>query len=81
MEEMLGNLDNAREIFERWMKWEPDEEAWNLYLKFEKRYKNWDRVRDIYRRLISLHPQTKNWQKWAKFEEDHTEYGNGARLF
>jgi crooked neck len=35
MEEMLGNIDNVRRIFEDWMTWNPKEHAWNAYLKFE----------------------------------------------
>ena len=27
MEEMLGNVAGARQVFERWMEWEPDEQA------------------------------------------------------
>ena len=37
MEEMLGNFDKVREIFEDWMTWEPKENAWDAYLKFEER--------------------------------------------
>jgi crooked neck len=37
MEEMLGNVENVRRIFENWMTWEPTENAWNAYLKFEER--------------------------------------------
>ena len=37
MEEMLGNYDKVREIFESWMTWEPKENAWDAYLKFEER--------------------------------------------
>ena len=37
MEEMLGNIDNVRRIFEDWMTWYPTEYAWNAYLKFEQR--------------------------------------------
>lgn len=37
MEEMLGNVAGARQVFERWMDWEPTEEAWLAYIKFEKR--------------------------------------------
>ena len=37
MEEMLGNYDKVREIFEDWMTWEPKENAWDAYLKFEER--------------------------------------------
>ena len=35
MEEMLGNVDNVRRIFDDWMTWQPRELAWNAYLKFE----------------------------------------------
>ncbi len=37
MEEMLGNMAGARQIFERWMQWNPDAAAWNSYIKFEIR--------------------------------------------
>ena len=32
MEEMLQNIAGARVIFERWMKWEPEEHAWMSYV-------------------------------------------------
>ena len=31
MEEMVGNLQGARVIFDRWMDWEPDDHAWTSY--------------------------------------------------
>jgi crooked neck len=33
MEELLGRHDHARAIFERWMKWFPEEQAWQSYIK------------------------------------------------
>lgn len=27
MEELLGNLNNARAVFERWMKWNPEDQV------------------------------------------------------
>lgn len=33
MEEMLGNIAGARQIFERWMKFEPDHHCWMAYIK------------------------------------------------
>lgn len=33
MEEMLGNVAGARQIFERWMQWEPDHHGWMAYVK------------------------------------------------
>jgi hypothetical protein len=37
MEEMLGNVGGARQIFERWMTWMPDANAWNSYIRLEIR--------------------------------------------
>ncbi|KAF2120823.1 hypothetical protein BDV96DRAFT_539160 [Lophiotrema nucula] len=70
MEETLGNLDGAREIFNRWMQWEPDEQAWSAYIKMERRHHEYERARAIYERFLIVHPEPKNWIKWAKFEEE-----------
>ncbi|KAK3093532.1 hypothetical protein FSP39_016867 [Pinctada imbricata] len=52
MEEMLGNIAGGRQVFERWMEWEPEEQAWHSYINFELRYKELDRARMIYERYI-----------------------------
>ena len=39
MEEVLGNVTACRSVFERWMEWEPDPQAWHSYINFEYRYK------------------------------------------
>lgn len=52
MEEMLGNMAGARQVFERWMEWQPEEQAWHSYINFELRYKEVDRARTIYERYI-----------------------------
>ena len=75
MEEMLSNVAGARQIFERWMEWEPDEQAWHSYINMELRYKEIDRVRSIYERYILVHPEHKNWVKYAKFEERQSNIG------
>ncbi len=33
----VSAVDNARQVFERWMKWEPDDLAWAAFIKFEMR--------------------------------------------
>ena len=33
MEEMLGNVAGARQVFERWMRFEPDHTGWMAYIK------------------------------------------------
>lgn len=52
MEEMLGNVAGCRQVFERWMEWEPEEQAWHSYINFELRYKEVDKARSIYERYI-----------------------------
>lgn len=67
---MLGNVTGTRQIFDRWLKWEPAEEVWNAYIRLEKRYNEYDRARDIFRSYTIVHPFPRTWIKWAKFEED-----------
>lgn len=33
MEEMLGNVAGARQVFERWMRFEPDHMGWMAYVR------------------------------------------------
>jgi len=56
MEETLGNVAGARQIFERWMSWEPDEAAWSSYIKMEKRYGEMQRARAIFERFTACVP-------------------------
>ncbi|XP_053594028.1 protein crooked neck-like [Microplitis demolitor] len=78
MEEMLENTAAARQVFERWMEWEPDEQAWQTYINFELRYKELDRARQIYERFVMVHPDVKNWIKYARFEANNG-FIKGAR--
>ncbi|KAG8741362.1 Crooked neck-like protein 1, partial [Ceratobasidium sp. 414] len=36
LEELLQNVPGARQVFERWMAWEPDDKAWQAYIKLEE---------------------------------------------
>ena len=36
MEEMLGNVAGARQVFERWMAFEPDHQGWMAYIKVRR---------------------------------------------
>jgi crooked neck len=69
--ELLGEVDGAREVFERWMRWEPEPAAWSAYVKFETRYQEWDRARAVLERLTVVHPEPANWLKWARWEAEH----------
>ncbi|TKX23953.1 pre-mRNA-splicing factor clf1 [Elsinoe australis] len=71
MEETLGNIPGTRQVFERWMSWEPDENAWSAYIKLEKRYGEFDRARAVFERFTIVHPEPRNWLKWTRFEEEN----------
>ncbi|XP_071547455.1 crooked neck-like protein 1 [Panulirus ornatus] len=81
MEEMLKNTAGCRQVFERWMEWEPDEQAWLTYIKFELRYKELDRARAIYERFVYVHPEPKYWIKYAHFEENHGYIQSARRVY
>jgi crooked neck len=52
MEEMLGNFKLARQVFQRWMKWEPDENAFGAFAKFEMRRGDEDAARAVYEQCV-----------------------------
>ncbi|XP_046859384.1 crooked neck-like protein 1 [Xenia sp. Carnegie-2017] len=81
MEEMLGNVAGARQVFERWMEWEPEEQAWHSYINLELRFKEFQRARNIYERFVYVHPEVKNWIKYAKFEEKHGNITKSREVF
>lgn len=81
MEETLTNISGCRAVFERWMEWEPNEQAWAAYINFETRYTETERVRLIYERFIVCHPNWKNWQKYAKFEERQGLIENARHIY
>ncbi|KAM9317196.1 crooked neck-like protein 1 [Gastrophryne carolinensis] len=88
MEEMLGNVAGTRQVFERWMEWQPEEQAWHSYINFELRYKEVDRARTIYERYILfmclfviVHPDVKNWIKYARFEEKHGYIAHARKVY
>lgn len=81
MEEMLGNVAGSRQVFERWMEWQPEEQAWHSYINFELRYKEVDRARTIYERFVIVHPDVKNWIKYARFEEKHSYFAHARKVY
>ena len=52
MEEMVGNLQGARVIFDRWMDWEPDDHAWTSYVRLEMRANQPDRARQVFKTMV-----------------------------
>jgi crooked neck len=81
MEDILGNYANARQIFERWMEWQPDEQAWNSYVKFEMRNGEVERARSVYQRYVQSNPTVKTWVRWARFEEKLGEVARSREVY
>lgn len=75
LEELLQNIGGARQVFERWMKWEPDDRAWKAYVKLELRYNEFERASAVHERWIGCHPEPKNWIEWARYEEERGAVG------
>lgn len=82
MEEMLGELVQVRQIFEDWLTWEPSENAWDAYLKFEERNgDDTDRCRSILERLIDAKPSSTSFIKAAKYEEKRRNVFQARKLY
>ena len=81
LEEMLQNVAGARQVFERWLKWEPDDKAWQAYIKMEERYNELDRASAIYERWVAIRPEPRVWVKWGKFEEERGRLDKAREVF
>ena len=81
LEELLQNIAGARQVFERWMAWEPDDKAWQAYIKLEIRYNELDRASAIYERWITVRPEPRVWVKWGKFEEERSKVDKAREVF
>ena len=71
MEEMVGDLPKCRAVFERWMKWNPDDNGWLSYARFETRCQQLDRADAVMRRYVNTYPSAQaflRFAKWAEFE-------------
>ena len=81
LEELLQNIAGARQVFERWMAWEPDDKAWQAYIKLEIRYNEFDRASAIYERWVAVRPEPRVWVKWGKFEEERGKVDKARDVF
>ena len=81
LEELLQNVPGARQVFERWMQWEPDDKAWQAYIKMELRYGEQDRASAIYERWVAVRPEPRVWVKWGKFEEERGRVDKAREVF
>jgi crooked neck len=68
-------------VFERWMKWQPEEQAWNSYINLELRYKVVDWARTIYECFVLVDPAMKNWFKYSQFEEKYASFAHEQKVY
>jgi hypothetical protein len=61
--------------------WEPNDKAWQSYIKLEERYNELDRASEIYERWIGCRPIPKNWVTWAKYEEERGRPDKAREVF
>lgn len=76
MEELVRDIPKCRAVFERWMKWMPDDNAWLSYARFETRCASLDRAEAVMRRYVNAYPSAKaflKFAKWAEYEAKHIE--------
>ena len=76
MEELVRDIPKCRAIFERWMKWMPDDNAWLSYARFETRCGSLDRAEAVMRRYVNAYPSAKaflKFAKWAEYEAKHID--------
>jgi crooked neck len=72
---------DARQIFEKWMQWEPDHHGWMAYIKFELRGGEAPRARAIYERYVVCLPTAKAWVRFAKFEAENGNLGRARHVY
>ncbi|KAG2046043.1 hypothetical protein BDR06DRAFT_1039780 [Suillus hirtellus] len=73
LEELLQNVPGARQVYKWWMQWEPDNQAWEAYIKMAERYDKSDRA--------TVRPDPRVWVKWAKFEEEQWKLDKAREVF
>lgn len=69
VEEMANDSAKTRAVFERWMQWHPEDNAWLAYARFEMRHSNRNSAEAVLRRYCHDYPTTAAYVKFAKWAE------------
>ena len=69
MEEMAGDIPKCRAVFQRWMEWKPNQNAWWAFAKFEQRHGTSTGAAQVLETYCQHHPTAKAYEKYAKFVE------------
>lgn len=82
MEQELGNVAGARHIYQRWMGFKPDEQAWLSFIEFELKYHEVERARAVYDGFVQCHPTVVGaWIKCADFETENDEVARARNVY
>mmetsp|Transcript_16844 Transcript_16844/g.36727 ORF Transcript_16844/g.36727 Transcript_16844/m.36727 type:complete len:696 (+) Transcript_16844:82-2169(+) len=79
VEEMVGDIPKCRAVFERWMKWMPDDNAWLSFARFETRCGYMDRAEAVMRHYVNAYPSARAFLKFAKWAEFEAKNASLAR--
>jgi len=76
VEEMVGDIPKARAVFERWMKWKPNDNAWLSFARLETKYGTPERAERVMRQYVNAYPGITSFcrfAKWAEFDAKNIE--------
>ena len=65
----MGNVAHCRAVFDRWMEWVPDDNAWLSFARFEMRCGDKERAQGVMERYIDTYPGVPSFLKYAKSSE------------
>ncbi|KAH0793706.1 crooked neck-like protein 1 [Histomonas meleagridis] len=81
LEEELGNIEGARNIFRRWIAWEPPSQAYLSFIQFEVRVKEYRNARAVFERMLIAHPFSDSYLRYADFEIKLRQFSRARRVF
>ncbi|ODQ82958.1 hypothetical protein BABINDRAFT_159435 [Babjeviella inositovora NRRL Y-12698] len=71
-EEALGNVFGTRQVFRKWLEWDPPKDAWMRYIEFEIRYNEYEKARLGFQACAVAMPLDLDvWFRWTNFEKLH----------
>ena len=69
VEQMMQDVPKCRAVFQRWMKWRPDDNAWLSFARFETRNGDLPRAEQVMRDYINAYPCARAFCRFAKWAE------------
>ena len=79
MEEMVEDIPKCRTVFQRWMKWMPDDNAWLSFARFEVRCDRIESGREVMEGYVNAYPCSRSFLRYAKWCEHEAKDVDAAR--